>query len=56
MRYRDWLCIEHARQRLLQPESRIKEVAIELGFIHLPHFSKWFKQHTGKTPREMRKD
>jgi len=53
-KYRDRLRVEHARHRLLQPEARIKEVALELGFNHLPHFSKWFKQHTGKTPREMR--
>ena len=54
-KYRDQLRAEHARHRLLQPDARIKEVALELGFNHLPHFSKWFKQHTGKTPRELRK-
>jgi len=54
-KYRDRLRFEHARHRLLQSDVRTKEVALELGFTHLPHFSKWFKQHTGKTPREMRK-
>jgi AraC-like DNA-binding protein len=50
----DRLRIEHAQSRLRQPDIRIKEVAIELGFKHLSHFSKWFKQHTGKTPQSVR--
>jgi AraC-like DNA-binding protein len=54
--YWDRLRIEHARRRLLQPETRVKLVALELGFRHLSHFSKWFKHHSGKTPREMVKD
>ncbi len=52
--YWDRLRIEHARHRLLQPEARVKEVSIELGFTYLSHFSKWFKRHTGKTPRAIR--
>jgi AraC-like DNA-binding protein len=51
--YWDRLRIEHARHRLLQPDSRVKEVSIELGFTYLSHFSKWFKRHTGRTPRAM---
>jgi AraC-like DNA-binding protein len=54
-RYWDRLRLEHARHRLLQPDSRIKEVSVELGFTYLSHFSKWFKQRTGKTPRAMQK-
>ena len=53
--YWDRLRIEHARSRLLQPGVRVKEVALELGFTYLSHFSKWFKRHTGSTPREMHK-
>lgn len=52
--YWERLRIEHARHRLLQPEARVKEVAIELGFTYLSHFSKWFKRHTGGSPRAMR--
>jgi len=52
-KYRDRLRIEHARNRLLQPDSRVKEVALELGFTYLSHFTKWFKRHTGTTPRVM---
>lgn len=53
--YWDRLRIEHARHRLLQPDARVKEVALELGFTYLSHFSKWFKRHAGTTPRETRK-
>lgn len=51
--YRDRLRIEHARHRLLQPEARVKEVSIELGFTYLSHFSKWFKRHAGTSPRKI---
>lgn len=47
----DRLRVEHAQSRLRQPDIRIKEVAIDLGFKHLSHFSKWFKRLTGKTPQ-----
>lgn len=50
----DRLRIEHAQSRLRQPDIRVKEVAIDLGFKHLSHFSKWFKRHTGKPPQSMR--
>jgi AraC-like DNA-binding protein len=50
----DRLRVEHAQSRLRQPNIRIKEVAIDLGFKHLSHFSKWFKRHTGKTPQSAR--
>jgi len=50
----DRLRIEHAQSRLRQPDIRIKEVAIDLGFKHLSHFSKWFKQRAGKTPQAAR--
>lgn len=46
----DRLRLEHARSHLRQPDVRVKEVAIDLGFKHLSHCSKWFKRHTGKTP------
>jgi len=50
----DRLRIEHAQSRLRQPDIRIKEVAIDLGFKHLSHFSKWFKRHTGSPPQSAR--
>lgn len=51
----DRLRIEHAQNRLRQPDIRVKEVSIDLGFKHLSHFSKWFKRHTGATPQSLRK-
>ena len=54
LQFWDRLRIEHAQSRLKQPEMRIKEVAIDLGFKHLSHFSKWFKRHTGTTPQSVR--
>jgi AraC-like DNA-binding protein len=51
----DRLRIEHAQSRLRQPDIRIKEVAIDLGFKHLSHFSKWFKRHTGLPPQAARR-
>lgn len=49
--YRERHRIEYAQRHLAQPGCRIKEVAIDLGFKHLSHFSKWFKNHTGVSPR-----
>ncbi|MFK7910038.1 MAG: helix-turn-helix domain-containing protein [Akkermansiaceae bacterium] len=51
VQYWNRLRIEHARHRLLQPKTSVKEVALELGFNYLSHFSKWFKRRTGVTPR-----
>lgn len=51
--YWDRLRLEHARHRLLQPDSRVKEVSIDLGFAYLSHFSKWFKRHAGVPPRDL---
>lgn len=50
--YYDRLRTEQAVRQLHVPGVRVKEVALELGFVHLSHFSAWFKRHTGKSPRE----
>lgn len=39
----------------MQTAASIKEVAFDLGFGSLPHFSGWFRQKTGVSPREFRK-
>jgi len=44
--------IEYATDCLRMSDVRIKEVALTLGFIHLSHFSKWFKSSSGRSPRE----
>ena len=33
----------------------VKEIAYELGFKSLPHFSAWFRQNTGSSPTELRR-
>jgi AraC-like DNA-binding protein len=42
--------LEHARRRLSIPGVRIKDVANELGFAHLSHFSTWFKKNEKISP------
>lgn len=46
--------VARARLALEQSETRIKEVAADLGFVQLSHFSNWFKRQTGTSPREFR--
>ena len=53
--YHNGVRIEEAKRHLHVPDARIKEVAIDLGFTHLSHFSRWFKQHAGLPPREFLK-
>jgi AraC-like DNA-binding protein len=39
----------------LQGSSRtVKEIASELGFSSLPHFSAWTRRHLGQSPRDFR--
>ncbi len=49
--YFDARRMEHARRRLRMPGVSIKEVASELGFRSLSHFSDWFKKSSGLSPR-----
>lgn len=44
--------LNHAKEQLRQKGIRIKEVAYNLGFDHLPHFSRWFRGASGQTPRQ----
>lgn len=45
-----------AREKLLLTDSRIKEVAYEMGFYDEFHFSHFFKKHTGLSPNQYRKN
>lgn len=45
---------EYALAALQGSARSIKEVAFELGFSSLPHFSAWSKQRLGRSPRAMR--
>lgn len=44
--------IVYARRRLRMPGTSVKEVASELGFRSLAHFSAWFKRRIGMPPRD----
>jgi AraC-like DNA-binding protein len=46
--------LEAARQRLTGEAIALKEIAFALGFRHPPHFTAWFKRHTGMTPTAFR--
>lgn len=46
--------LESARARLREPLMAIKEVAYELGFSSPAHFTHWFRQAAGQSPREFR--
>lgn len=46
--------LEVARQRLAGEGTALKEIAFALGFKHPPHFTAWFKRHTGMTPTGFR--
>lgn len=52
--YLDRRRLENARQRLLQEDVPLKEMAFALGFKHPPHFTAWFRRHTGMTPTAYR--
>ncbi len=41
-----------AAPQILQQTQSIKETATQLGFNHLPNFTRWFQRHFNETPRE----
>ncbi|MDB6095200.1 MAG: AraC family transcriptional regulator [Verrucomicrobia bacterium] len=45
---------QHALDVLESSPSAVKEIAYELGFSSLPHFSAWFRRRRGLSPREFR--
>ncbi|UTW62459.1 helix-turn-helix transcriptional regulator [bacterium SCSIO 12741] len=46
--------IKKAKNKLLNSEESISQIAFELGFEHPPYFSRLFKKKTGLTPKEFR--
>lgn len=43
--------LDLARHALTESSLPVKEVAFELGFSSAPHFSNWFSEHAGMSPR-----
>jgi len=46
---------EHAVAALQGSPQTVKEIAFQLGFASLPHFSSWFRRKHGLSPRALRK-
>src|SRR5580658_2177261 len=46
--------IEKAKQQLLKPNTRVSEVAYEVGFQSLTHFNRVFKKLSGESPTTYR--
>lgn len=44
--------LKEAQKLLCRPDHNISEIADELGFKELAHFSNWFKKLVGETPSE----
>ena len=46
--------IEFACKQLVQSDAPLSDIALSGGFFDQSHFTKTFKQHTGRTPQEYR--
>jgi AraC-like DNA-binding protein len=55
MKYRDALLISNARDALISGEYTVSEVAYVCGFSDPSYFARFFKKHTGMSPREFEK-
>ena len=47
--------VRRARQLLLQTNMSVLDVALACGFVSASHFSKCYREHFDKTPREERR-
>jgi len=50
--FRNDVKLDYAKRMLNTPDVRSKEVAMDLGFMHLSQFSRWFKSSAMCTPRD----
>ncbi|WP_214073844.1 AraC family transcriptional regulator [Mucilaginibacter sp. dw_454] len=47
--------VSEAKNRLMQNDQNVSEIAYELGFENLPYFSRLFKKETGISPNQFKK-
>ncbi len=47
--------VEKAKNLLMNPNSRVSEVAYRVGFQSLTHFNRVFRKITGQSPTEFRR-
>jgi AraC family transcriptional regulator, transcriptional activator of pobA len=52
--YIQWTIIEAAKEKIFDVNKPVGEIAYELGFKYPQHFTRFFKQHVGKSPNEYR--
>ncbi|MCC2684533.1 MAG: AraC family transcriptional regulator [Paenibacillaceae bacterium] len=50
--YIDQIRIQKIKELLLYREHSISEIAVDLGFTDIFSFSRFFKKHTGESPRQ----
>lgn len=46
--------IEAAKERIFDTQKSVSEIAYELGFKYPSHFTRFFKQHVGHSPKDYR--
>ena len=46
--------LEAAKERIFDTEKSLSEIAYELGFKYPQHFTRFFKQHVGYSPKDYR--
>ena len=52
--WREAQCLKSAEDDILQRKLSVKEIAARLGFYDASHFTKWFRNKTGSSPRKWR--
>jgi two-component system response regulator YesN len=55
MKYLTDMRIERAKKLLAEPETKIIDIAEEVGYSNYHHFAKTFRKHVGMTPTDYRK-
>ncbi len=45
---------QYAINALIHSDAQIKSIAFALGFLSLPHFTRWFRRQTGQPPLQFR--
>lgn len=56
--FTEYVCqvrLEHSKRLLEEPANKIKDVAQQVGFTNPHYFSIWFKDNTGLSPSQYRK-
>lgn len=52
----DEIRFQFASEMLLRTDAKLDEIAAQMGYSNAFAFSKAFTRHTGKSPREYRKE